>query len=142
MFRFKPFLPLLLIFLFSCSSRESLEGKWAGRDENGDYMELWFSEDHVLSYFQGYDAFVLYDYSLDGETIRYEFAESTLPETNPFENRIAVMDRDTLILEYVWPNGSHQYYHYQRISSETPEIYPTLAEYREKYLKEIMDASR
>ncbi|MEJ2006242.1 MAG: hypothetical protein P8X57_15055 [Cyclobacteriaceae bacterium] len=57
------FLNIIIIFLFtlmSCQQDGDLTGKWAGRDPDGGYMELWFGDSLALSYFQSYDEFVLY----------------------------------------------------------------------------------
>ena len=130
----------LVLTLLSCQpDPDKLQGRWAGRDDAGDYTELWFSDSLALGYFQGYDDFSLYRYTAEDRTITYELLESTFPGGAPFENSILALNADTLILQYTWPNGARQRFNYRRISSEIPDIYPSLEGYRDSYKDIILE---
>jgi hypothetical protein len=137
----KYMISLLVIagLISSCDTPYQLEGKWAGRDPEGSYMEIWFGDSLALSYFQSYDEFILYDYSHSENTIEFKVRESNLTGANEFENTIVSLDADTLILQYDWPSGAIQRFNYQRVSSSLPTIYPDgLNTHLEQYREEIL----
>ena len=128
------------ILLVGCESSYNLDGKWAGRDPDGGYMELWFGDSLALSYFQGYDEFVLYSYKRTGDEIHFRVKDSELEGLQEFDNTIITLDHDTLILEYEWPNGALQQFNYRRILSAEPVIYPDNLNIRkDEYRNDILN---
>ncbi len=133
---------LILITLSSCEGIKSelLEGKWAGKDPNGNYMELWFGDSLALSYLGGMDEFIVYKFDLSGKRVTYTVRESFVPTRETFDNIVTLLNEDSLVLEYSMGDGTVISYSYYRLPGDVPEISGTGLLKNEKAYLSIVSA--
>ncbi|MCA6075613.1 hypothetical protein [Fulvivirga sedimenti] len=133
---------LILITLGSCEGIKSelLEGKWAGTDPNGNYMELWFGDSLALSYLGGMEEFIVYNYDLSGNRITYSVRESFIPTRETFDNIVGLLNNDSLVLEYSMGDGTVISYSYYRLPGDVPEISGTGLLKNEKAYRSMVSA--
>ena len=109
---------VLVLLCWSCGSTPSVQGKWYSYSDNGDYQELWLSENRALSYLTVIDKMLLYEYSQVGDSLKFNLIESDVYDSHEFILRIKDMEENLLISEFISGDRIDTLKTYFRISAE------------------------